>query len=377
VDAQVAVAGLRTSLSYVLPRSAVALVYAPSWERNLDRDDIDDEVAHRLDVGYTSEVSRLSRISLRERLLYSPSVDLSPSFLDDTVVVTRRGDQLRHSFSLDVATQMTRRWSLLFGGSHTYREYEDPELFDTWSAGSTVGVQYGRDPRNAWGFGVGYQRYDFEGRSDDVASVYGSYRAELVRDLRLDVTVGAFQAEQTREPDPDVTPLPQPGAAPLPQVAEEEVTEERRGVQGGIGLSGRGQLFSWNVGYDHGVSPGYALGRTVESDRVRAGIVVPFGRRVNFGLNGTGQRNSDLREGEPEVNRLAAGNASLAWSFANWGSVSGTYSRVWQDSEVEALSDLDYDRFTVGIALRLYATGEPPIEPGKEGEARDDDPDVP
>ena len=105
--------------------------------------------------------------------------------------------------------------------------------------------------------------------------------------------------------------------------------------------------------------------------------VVPFGRRVTFGLNGNGQDNRGLEEGSPEVNRVITGVASLDWRFTNWGRALGTYSRVWQDSEVATLSDLDYDRFTVGIALTLYSTGEPPIEPGKEGEPRDDDPDVP
>ena len=374
LDAQVALAGLRTSLSYVMPRSALALVYAPTWERNLDQDDIDDELAHRLDLGFTMEASRLSRLALRERLLYSPNLDLTPAFQDGIAVVTPRGDQLRHDFDLEVDTRMTRRWSLLFDASHTYREYEDPELFDTWSAGSTVGLEHSLDPRRSWGFGAGYQRYDFEGRSDDVASVYGTFSAELARSTWLDLTVGAYQVEETRQPDPGPVPLPVPGA-PLPQV--EEVTEERQGFQGGLELNGTRELFSWYVGLGQDTDPGYAIGRTLESARVRAGLSVPFGRRVTFGLNGNGQDNRGLEEGSPEVNRVITGVASLDWRFTDWGRVLGSYSRVWQESEVETLSDLDYDRFTVGFALRLYATGEPPLEPGKEGEARDDDPDVP
>lgn len=383
LDSQVAVAGLRASLSYLLPRKAFALVYAPSWERNLDYDDIGDDVAHRLDLGYTAEASRISRISIRERLLYSPNVELSPSFLDDTLVVTRRSDQLRHAFSMDVATNMTRQWILNFGISHTYRNYEAPELIDTWSAGSTVGLSYSVEPRTAWGFGVSYQVYDYDVRSDDVQSLFGTYRVELVRDLDLNVSAGVFRVEETRErliPGP----VPTPGPQPTPQIEEPlgETEEVRNGWQGGFGLAGSRERFSWTVGYDHGVNPGYSLGRSVESDRVRAGIAVPLTRRIGFGLNGTATRNSDLDPDSDEaagsdINEFAAGNASLDWAFANWGRVSGNYSRVWQESEIEALSDLSYDRFTIGIAVRLYATGETPIEPGKEGEARDVDPDVP
>lgn len=383
LDSQVAVAGLRASLSYLLPRKAFALVYAPTWERNLDYSEIDDEIAHRLDLGYTAEASRLSRISIRERLLYSPNVELSPSFLDDTLVVTPRSNQFRHAFNMDVATNMTRRWTLNFGLSHTFRDYDAPELIDTWSAGSTVGLSYSVEPRSAWGFGVGYQVYDYDVRSDDVQSVYGTYRVELARDLDLNFTAGVFRVEETLE---RLIPAPVP-APQTPQTDDVlvETEEIRDGWLGGVGLAGSRERFSWNVGYDHGVNPGYSIGRSVESDRVRAGIAVPLSRRISFGLNGTGTRNSDLdpdsRDSNgaagSDINSFAAGTASLDWAFADWIRLSGNYSHVWQESEVEELSDLSYDRFTIGIAVRLYATGETPIEPGKEGEARDDDPDVP
>ncbi len=377
LEAQVAVAGLRTSLSYQLPRSAVALVYSPTWEVNLDNRDF-DEVAHRLDLGYTRDVSRTSRLSLRERLLYSSDVELSPAFLDDTLVVTPRGNQLRHSLGLDVGSDLSRRWRLGFGATHTYRDYDSPELVDTGSAGATVGLQCALDPQSAWGFGAGYHRYDYAGRTDDVASVFATYRIELMRGLDLDVTAGAFHLQRSRE-RPAGGPAPLPGSPPVTVVTE----EERDGWQGGLGLAGLRPRFSWSLGYDHGVNPGYALGRSVESDRVRVAVNVPLARRFGFGLSGTGTQNRDV--GAPgraigdqlDINRFAAGALTAGWGFADWGRLSGSYSYVWQESDVAALGDLSYDRFTLGIALRLYASGEAPYEPGKEGEARDDDPDVP
>jgi hypothetical protein len=57
--------------------------------------------------------------------------------------------------------------------------------------------------------------------------------------------------------------------------------------------------------------------------------------------------------------------------------IDGGYSHIWQEAEGRGpFEDLSYDRFFLGVAVRLYSTGETPKEPSRLGEKTDEEPDV-
>jgi hypothetical protein len=78
--------------------------------------------------------------------------------------------------------------------------------------------------------------------------------------------------------------------------------------------------------------------------------------------NGARQRDLDAAVSEP-LTEFAAGTLRLSWGFTPDLRLTGGYSRVWQRSRVQLFDDLSYDRYFIGLAFRIYRTGENPRAP--------------
>lgn len=361
-DQTVARSGLRLDLSYALPRSTFALAYNPSYERSLDNSDLSG-FTHALRAGFSGELSRRSRLRLSDRLVASESFESTAIALTpangtaEPIAVTRRGDQLANSFNATVDLDMTRRTGLVLGGTHHLRTFEETDLFDSSGVGVSAGYRFNPTAGRTWGLNAGADRYEFE--TDREAETYHasvSYGTGVARDGHLFVDLGGYRV-QSRD-------------------APRDPVERHSGLRGSLGMSWQRELWSWGLGYHHGVAPGIGLGRAVLADSAYAGISTS-GRPVTLALSGNASRTRELdeeKDGEGSVD-TATGTLRVSWNFTQWGRLTAGYSRIWQEAGIEPFENLSYSRYFLGIGLRIYESGERPIDPTEVGETEDDEPD--
>lgn len=382
-------------LSYLLPRLQLAMNYSPSYEWVLDSADV-NATTHRLDLGLVANLTRRLELSVRERLLSSPNLDLYGPFSEaEPVVLARRGDQLTQSLDVGLNQGLTRRASLLLGATHTLRTFEDEDLSDTETLAARIGANWEfLENRNfdifatAGYYDFGERRFPDDGtgtpqtarpaREADVQTVSLAWSQPFFRDGRFRVEGGVYSVDSTR----DLRVEGLPGELPVFQQVEDTHT----GWRGGLQLSRKLPVVGWNLGYRHDVSAGNGLGRATEVDTGFAGISGNVGRSLVLGLDANVSRHQDLEDAglapeDPDVlagerDRLAefaAGTARFSWGFSKIARLTGGYSRIWQESRVEPFEDLSYSRYFLGLALQLYRSGDEPRDPAHVGEMEDDD----
>lgn len=391
-EENVARAGLNLRLSYELPRWTLALGYFPSYEWVLDNTSVSG-TTHRLDLGLTGNVTRRLEMQVRERLLSSPGLDLySPFLAAEPLAVTRRGDQLTHSLDVGLRQTLTRRTSLLLGATHTLRTFEEEDFSDTETLAARVGtgIELTEDRRldllaTAGNYEFGDRERPLLGgdqieREADVQTLGVAWQQPFFRDGSFRVEAGMFAVDSTRT---ILVPDPVDGE-PIPVVEDLEQT----GWRGALNLSRQLQVLGWSVGLRHDVSAGVGLGRVTEMDSVFAGLSSNFGRQLVLGLDGSFSRHDDLeadRESatgpvvvvaEDRILESAAGTARFSWGFSTIARLNGGYSRIWQESRVAPFEDLSYSRYFVGLAIQLYRSGEEPMDPARQEEPEDDEPDA-
>lgn len=378
-------AGLNLQLSYALERLNLAMAYAPSYERSLDNADISG-ITHRLDFGLVGDLTRRLQLDVRERLLKTPDINLyAPVTTPETTTVTRRGDQLSHALDVTLNHNFTRRASLLLGVSHSLRKFEEEDLIDSEALGARIGAgfSFGRAQRVEAVASLG--QYDYKERGDADVGTFGvAWSTDFWRSSHVRVEAGAFSVDSTERIRTITVPDPaDPDDEPV--LRETVVKDSANGFRGSLQLSQERRFVRWALGLSHDVSPGAGLGRAVEADNAFVGLSFPVGRRLELGLDGSGSRQNDLTSsavdilnganGNPrndELTEFAAGTARASWTFAQAFRVEGGYSRVWQRSRVEAFGNLNYARYFLNLAFRLYQTGETPKEPESLGRPTDE-----
>lgn len=377
LEQEVARAGLRLLLSYVAAdKYELALGYTPAYERTLGDEEISG-TTHRLDLGFLGALTRRLSLQVRERLLSAPNLDLyAPATAGEAGAVTPRGDQLRHSLAVGLDHELSRRTFLHAGLSHSLQTYEESNLFDAETLGADLGAGFRFAEDRQLSFAAGLALYTWEDdREADVQTLGVSYSHPLGRDAGFSVEAGSFNIDMTRP----VRTLP----GEEPREPQEESTT---GWRGGLSFHQQRELFHWNAGYRHDVSAGYGLGTPTEVDSVFLGISTNVGRRLTLGLDGNASRHEDVldvrgggdgaAEAGPRELEFAAGTARFSWNIFQALRLNGGYSRVWQRSDVEPFDDLSYDRYFLGLAIRIFSTGEAPRAPGeleRRGEPTDDD----
>lgn len=395
-EENVARAGFNLRLSYELPRWNLALGYFPSYEWVLDDADING-TTHRLDLGLTGNVTRRLEMQVRERLLSSPGLDLySPFLAAEPLAVTRRGDQLTHSLDVGLRQTLTRRTSLLLGATHTLRTFEEEDFSDTETLAARIGtgIELAEERRldllaTAGNYEFGDRERPFLGgdqieREADVQTLGVAWQQPFFRDGRFRVEAGMFAVDSTRTilvPDPVNPENTEP-------IAVEENLDQT-GWRGALSLSRQLQVLGWSLGLRHDVSAGVGLGRVTEMDSAFAGLSANVGRQLVLGLDGSFSRHDDLesdRESatgpvvvvvpEERILESAAGTARFSWGFSTIARLNGGYSRIWQESRVAPFENLSYSRYFVGLAIQLYRSGEEPMDPARQEEPEDDEPDA-
>lgn len=382
-------AGFNLRLSYDLPRLSLALGYFPSYEWVLDNASVNG-TTHRLDLGLIGNVTRRLEVSVRERLLSSPSLDLYSPFLSpEPLAVPRRGDQLTHSLDVGLRQGLTPRAALILGATHTLRTFESEDLSDTDTLSARIGVGFDltEDRRldaiaTAGNYDFGSRRRfgrDETAREADVQTFGLSWQQPFFRDGRFRVEGGLFAVDSTRTL---LVPASEEGGEPV----ELQEDFEQTGWRAAVELFRQLETFGWNLGYRHDVSAGVGLGRAAEVDSAFAGVSTNFGRRLVLGLDGNFSRHQDLEDEDESVvipdvpeDRLvesAAGTARLSWAFSTIARLTGGYSHVWQESRVAPFEDLSYSRYFLGLAIQLYRSGEEPVDPARQEEPDDDEPDA-
>ncbi|HEX7181201.1 MAG TPA: hypothetical protein VF756_05120 [Thermoanaerobaculia bacterium] len=381
LEQEVARAGLRLLLSYVTAEKfELALGYSPAYERTLGDAEVSG-TTHRLDLGFRGDLTRRLSLQVRERLLSAPNLDLyAPATAGEATAVTRRGDQLRHGLTVSLNHELSRRTSLLAGLSHSLQTFEESNLFDAETLGANLGAGFRFAEDRQLGVSAGLALYTWEDdREADVQTLGVSYSHPLGRSSGFAVEAGSFNIDATR-----------PARAPLPGEEPEEPEEESTtGWRGGLQFHQQRELFQWNAGYRHDVSAGYGLGTPSEVDNVFLGISTNVGRRLTLGLDGNASRHEDILDlrrgadveeddeaGGPRELEFAAGTARFSWNIFQFLRLNGGYSRVWQRSDVEPFDNLSYDRYFLGLAIRIFSTGETPRSPDeleRRGAPTDDD----
>ena len=392
-EENVARAGFSLRLSYDLPRWALALGYFPSYEWVLDDADVNG-TTHRLDLGLNGNLTRRLRMSVRERLMLSPGLDLySPFISAEPMALTRRGDQLTHALDVGLDQDLTRRTVLLLGVGHTLRTFESEDLSDTETLLARIGVGFQPTEDRRFDLLASAGNYDFGERrrlggditdsEADVQTLAAVWQQPFFRDGRFRIEAGLFAVDTRRTvlvPADPADPEEEPGLVAI----DEDF--EQTGWRGAVEISRQLQLFGWNLGYRHDVSAGVGLGRATEVDSAFAGIsTTTLGRRLTLGLDANVSRHQELENDadtvvilvpEDEVVESAAGTARFSWGFSNAVRLNGGYSRVWQESRVAPFEDLSYSRYFLGLGLRIYSSGEEPRDPARQEEPEDDEPDA-
>ena len=385
--------GLNLQLSYALERLNLALTYAPAYERSLE--DEDDEttreatgITHRLDFGLIGDLTPRLRLSVRERLLKTPDLDLyappPANTAPETMTVTRRGAQLSHALDVTLDHNFSRRASLLLGVGHSLRKFEEENLVDSEALDARIGAGFevARGQRIEAAAGVG--RYDYKERGDaDIRTLGVAWASDFWRSSHLRLEAGAFSVESVERVRLIIVPDPEEPVEP-PVVREVVVKEEAQGFRGSLQFSQERRFLRWALGLSHDVSPGSGLGRAVEADNAFLGLSFPVGRRLELGLDGSASRQNGLSSRDElledendgdELTEFAVGTARAAWTFAQAFRLEGGYSRVWQRSRVGAFSDLNYARYFLNLAFRIFSSGDTPREPESLGRPTDEAPE--
>jgi hypothetical protein len=361
-------AGFNLQLSYTLERLSLALGYSPYYERTLDGSGLSG-TTHRLDFGLVGDLSRRSRLSVRENLLSTPDVDLyAPVTTPETTVVTRHGNQLSHLLDVSLDQTFSRYASMIVGVTHSLRRYEDPNLYDSETLGGRLGAAFELARGSRVEAALGVDRYDYKQRgSSDVRTLGVAYATDLGRENHLRIEAGAYSADSTLRPVGG-------------QVAAGRQSDT--GWRGGLQFARDERLFHWSLGASHDISPGAGLGRAVTADNAFLGLSTAVGRRLTLGLDGNASRQRDLPHqgssstpGDNEVlTEFAAGTARAGWSFAPAFRLEGGYSRIWQRAQVATpFANLSYSRYYVNLAFRIYSSGETPLEPASLGRPTTDE----
>lgn len=379
-DQSVGRAGLNLRFSYALQRLNLALDYSPSYERSLKDSNLSG-TTHRLDFGVAGDLTRRLRMDIRERLLSTPNLDLyAPAAVAETTTVAPRGDQLSHTLDVAFTQSFSRRSSLLLGATHSLRKFEDEELFDSEALNARIGAGFDLERGRRIEAAAGVGRYDYQERGDADVRTVGLAWVMNGRSNHLRLEGGAFWAEST-----DRRILVLPGEPGLPGETRTVLLQESdQGWRGGVQFSQERQLLRWALGLTHDISPGSGVGRAVEADNAFLGLSVPIGREWELGLDGSGSRQNDLSssqdalelgDGREDLTEFATGTARAAWTFAPAFRLEGGYSRVWQRSRVASFGDLNYARYFLSLAVRLYSSGETPKAPDSLGRPTDEEPD--
>jgi len=363
-------AGLNLQLSYALERLNLALGYSPYYERSLSQPTVSG-TTHRLDFGLVGDLSRTLKLDVRDRLMKTPNLDLySPASGPagpETTVVTRGSDQLSNTLDVNFTQAFNRRVSLVLGATHDLRKYQDAGLSDSESLGGRLGVgfEFGRAQRIE--AAAGAFRYDYRERGDsDVRTLGLAWATDIGRDNHLRLEAGSYSVDST---------VLRPG---VPD-ASESVSDN--GWRGSLQFAQERRLFHWSLGASHDISPGSGLGRAVTADNAFAGISTVVRRNLTLGLDGNASRQRDLQNDQNDqlatrndaLTEFAAGTARFGWTFSPAFRLDGGYSRVWQRSRVAELANLSYSRYFLGLAVRLYSTGETPVEPENLGRTSTDE----
>jgi hypothetical protein len=378
----IARAGFDLRLSYALERLNLGLTYSPFYERNLDSDEDLSGTSHRLAFGLVGDLTERLTLSVQERLQKSPNVDLyQPVITPQIIAVSRRGDQLTHDLDVTLNHALTRRSALTLGLTHGLRTYEESDLTDSETVGARVGAGFDLARERRIEAYAGLAHYDYE--TDDEADVRllgVAFARELGRDGQIRIEGGAWSVESRDRfgfggvlVDPD---------------AEKET---ETGWRGGLDLSYGRERVRWSAGLSHDVSPGAGLGRAAEVDNVFLGLSTSLGRRWTFGVDGNASRQTEIGDrgffdadgdgiddfgNDAFETEFVAGSVRLGWNLAQTVRIDGGYSRIWQNAQGGPFQDLSYNRFFLGLAVRLYSTGETPKEPSRVGERTDEEPDV-
>jgi hypothetical protein len=359
-------AGFNLQLSYTLQRLSLALGYSPYYERTLDGSGLHG-TTHRLDFGLVGDLSRRSRLSIRENLISTPDIDLyAPATTPETTVVTRQGNQLSHLLDVSLDQGFGRSASVIVGVTHSLRRYQDANLYDSETLGGRVGLAFELVRGSRVEATVGADRYDYKQRGSSDARTFGlAYATDLGRDNHLRIEGGGYAVDSTLRPGN--------GLAGTDRQSD-------TGWRGGLQFARDERLFHWSLGASHDISPGAGLGRAVTADNGFLGISTAIGRRLTLGLDGNVSRQRDLpHQGaalpgdDGTLTEFRAGTARLGWSFAPAFRLEGGYSRIWQRAEVAPFANLSYSRYYVNLAFRLYSSGETPLEPASLGRPTTDE----
>lgn len=359
-------AGLNLNLSWnQLDRWQVALGYSPSYERSLDDTELSG-TAHRLDLALRGDLTRLLSLQARGRLLSSPNLDLyQPVVAGEPVAVPRRGDQLLYNLDVSLNHELTRRLSIVGGAAASERRFDDPGLFDSETVGGHLGAAWRWTAEHTFDATASSGVFSYEnGRETDVRTLGVGYTRPLGRNVRLSLEGGAFWVEVAEPGRPGLID-PDPTDPPDPAVLQEE--ESKTGWRGGVRFSQELQLFRWEAGYRHDVAPGYGLGREAVVNNGFVGVSTSIGRQLTLGLDANASRQRDIDDEGDDASRrdleFAAGTARVSWAVLPSLRLTGGYSRIWQSSQVEPFEDLSYDRYFLGLAFRIFSTGETPRAP--------------
>jgi hypothetical protein len=338
----VARGGLNLDLGYHRPRLDFALGYSPTYEESLRNRDLNG-VTHRLRLGMTGNLSRRTTLSLSERLIASPNLELvaiTPTDVPETMAVPRRGDELIHRADAGLTVEITPHTSYLLSVENMVRTFSAAGLVDSNTIGASAGFGFHRSERSEVQVLAGASRFDFRGvRTADVATGTIAYRRTTGRDSHFRIEGGAFTVTAT-------------------DLATGIAEARRSGVRGEIGWNALRERWSWSAGYRHDVAPGIGLGRPVLVDDAFAGIGT-VGRRASLGLDVNASRSRDLgtRIAVRPLTEFAAATLHASWAFTDWGRLDGGVSRIYQRARVPGFDNLSYSRFFLGVALRLYSRG--------------------
>ncbi|HEX6903275.1 MAG TPA: hypothetical protein VF789_26400 [Thermoanaerobaculia bacterium] len=384
-DDPIARAGVNLQLSYALQRLSLALDYSPSYERNLEDTDLSG-TTHLLDFGLVGDLTRTLQLNVREQLLSLPDLNsYQPVAAPVTYVTTPRGDQLAHSLDVSLDQAYSRRFSLSLGLSHSLRRFEEDDFVDSETLGGRMSASWELAEGRLLEALAGSSRFDYGDQGDSDVLTFGlAYAMAVGRDSLLRVEGGTYSVESKRTVlllPPPVPGVP-PGSEPEPVPAAGEVREEDDGWRGSLQFSQSRRLFRWGLGVSHDISAGAGLGRAVEADNAYVDVSWPVSRQWELGLDGNASRQTEIFEsiavdgqtlaGE-SLTEFVAGTARASWSFTPAFRLSGSYSRIWQSSEVEPFADLSYSRYFLSLAFRLFSAGETPNEPESLGRPIDDD----
>ncbi len=368
-DQAVGRAGLNLQLSYRRQRLDLALGYSPSYERGFSDPQRLSGLTHRLDFGLNADLSRRLKLSARERLFYSPTLDLYVPTQAETTVAPRQGDQLVHSLDVDLESAVSSRVAIRAGVSQGMWKYQGSALADSRQVLARLGASFALARGQSVDVGGDAGRYDYGDRGEaDVLTLGLAWATEVGKSSHLRLEGGAYSVDST---------VRVAGASGEPVFA----ASQDQGWRGNAQFSQDRRRFRWAVGLAHDVSPGVGLGRAAQADNVFLGISTSaVGRQLTLGLDANGSRQREIVEApglgtgpDSVLTDYVAGTAHASWSFGPLLRLEGGYSRVWQRSQVVTFPDLSYGRYYLNLAVRLYQTGETPHKPDHLGEPTTDD----